>query len=62
MTAIPLQRAYLCVSCDAVTDSAIRCPRCASEALLCLQRVLDRKPFAPAIADTLLAHALGVKM
>lgn len=37
---IPLSQAYLCCSCDTVGNSAVRCPRCESRALLSVARVL----------------------
>lgn len=40
--AIPLESAYLCLDCSCVGESAIRCPACASEALMGLATVLDR--------------------
>jgi hypothetical protein len=40
---IPLTAAYLCQDCDSVGNSAMRCPACASEVLLGLAGVLDRK-------------------
>ena len=41
---LPLADAYLCINCDAVGNSAIRCPACASETLLPLASVLNREP------------------
>ena len=40
---IPLAKAYLCQDCDSVGDSAMRCPACASEVLMGLAGVFDRK-------------------
>jgi hypothetical protein len=40
---IPLNRAYLCQDCDCVGSNAMHCPSCASEVLLGLANVLDRK-------------------
>jgi len=40
---IPLSRAYLCQDCNSVGSNAMRCPSCASEVLLGLANVLDRK-------------------
>ena len=40
---IPLTSAYLCQDCDAVGNSATRCPACASTALLGLSCVLNRE-------------------
>ena len=45
---LPLAEAYLCINCDAVGNSAIRCPACASETLLPLAGVLNRED-APAL-------------
>lgn len=39
---IPLNRAYLCQDCNAVGNSAMHCPACASEVLLGLASVFDR--------------------
>ena len=43
MNHIPLKSAYLCQDCDAVGNSAMQCPACASGVLLGLAGVLDRK-------------------
>jgi hypothetical protein len=43
MSHIPLSSAYLCQDCDAVGNSAMQCPACASGVLLGLAGVLDRK-------------------
>jgi hypothetical protein len=40
---IPLAKAYLCQDCDSVGNSSMRCPACASEVLMGLAGVLDRK-------------------
>jgi hypothetical protein len=40
---IPLARAYLCQDCDSVGSNAMHCPACASEVLLGLASVFDRK-------------------
>jgi hypothetical protein len=40
---IPLARAYLCQDCDSVGSNAMHCPACASEVLLGLAGVFDRK-------------------
>jgi hypothetical protein len=40
---IPLARAYLCQDCDSVGNNAMHCPSCASEVLMGLASVLDRK-------------------
>ena len=43
MNHIPLNSAYLCQDCDAVGNSAMRCPACASGALMGLAGVFDRQ-------------------
>jgi len=45
---IPLTKAYLCQDCDAVGNNSMRCPACASEVLMGLAGVLDRKEKAEA--------------
>jgi primosomal protein N' len=40
---IPLARAYLCQDCDSVGSNSMRCPSCASRALMGLAGVFDRK-------------------
>lgn len=37
-----LGEAHLCSDCDAVGNSANRCPRCGSEALIALIRVIPK--------------------
>lgn len=39
---INLAESYLCSDCEAVGNSANRCPRCQSDALLALSRALPR--------------------
>jgi len=39
---INLADAHLCSDCEAVGDSANRCPRCQSNALIAVTRVLPR--------------------
>jgi len=41
-TFINLADAHLCSDCEAVGDSAIRCPRCQSEALIAVTRAIRR--------------------
>jgi hypothetical protein len=41
-TFINLADAHLCSDCEAVGDSAIRCPRCQSEALIAITRAIRR--------------------
>jgi hypothetical protein len=43
MNYIPLNQAYLCQDCNAVGNDSTRCPACASEVLLALAGVFDRK-------------------
>jgi hypothetical protein len=43
MQHMPLNSAYLCQDCNAVGNCAVQCPACASEALMGLASVLDRK-------------------
>jgi ferredoxin len=44
MQHIPLTHAYLCQDCNSIGNCAQHCPACASEALMGLAGVLDRKP------------------
>jgi len=39
---VNLADAYLCSDCEAIGDSAIRCPRCQSEALFAITRAIAR--------------------
>jgi hypothetical protein len=41
-TFINLADAHLCSDCEAVGDSAIRCPRCQSNALIAVSRAIHR--------------------
>jgi hypothetical protein len=41
---IPYRSAYLCGSCEAIGNSAMRCPACASESLVSMAAVLNREP------------------
>jgi hypothetical protein len=43
MNHIPLKTAYLCQDCDAVGNNAMQCPACASQVLMGLAGVFDRK-------------------
>jgi ferredoxin len=43
MQHIPLTHAYLCQDCNSIGNCAQHCPACASEALMGLAGVLDRK-------------------
>jgi len=42
-TYLNLANAYLCSDCEAVGDSAIRCPRCQSDALFAITRAIHRQ-------------------
>jgi hypothetical protein len=44
MQHMPLTSAYLCQDCNCVGNCSQQCPACASEALMGLAGVLDRKP------------------
>jgi primosomal protein N' len=46
---IPLTSAYLCQDCDSVGSNSMRCPSCASEALMGLAGVFGRKEEAEAL-------------
>lgn len=41
-TFVNLSDAHLCTDCEAVGDSAIRCPRCQSNALIAVSRAIRR--------------------
>jgi len=41
-TFVNLADAHLCCDCEAVGDSAIRCPRCGSDALIAITRAIPR--------------------
>jgi len=41
-TFVNLAEAYLCCDCEAVGNSANRCPRCQSNALIAVTRALPR--------------------
>jgi hypothetical protein len=43
MQHIPLANAYLCQDCNCVGNCSVQCPACASEALMGLAGVLNRK-------------------
>ena len=43
MQHMPLTSAYLCQDCNCIGNCAQQCPACASEALMGLAGVLDRK-------------------
>jgi hypothetical protein len=42
-TAIPLNRAVLCLDCSCVSNANRECPACTSRALMNLGAVLDRR-------------------
>jgi hypothetical protein len=54
MNDIPLNSAYLCQDCNAVGNSSTQCPAYASEVLMGLAGVFDRKEEAEAENLTLL--------
>jgi hypothetical protein len=39
---VNLANAHLCSDCEAIGDSAVRCPRCQSDALFAVTRVIHR--------------------
>jgi primosomal protein N' len=39
---VDLKDAYLCSACEAVGNSANRCPRCGSDALIAISRAIPR--------------------
>ncbi len=39
---VNLSNAYLCSQCEAIGNSANRCPRCQSDALIAITRVIPR--------------------
>ena len=41
-TFVNLADAYLCTDCEAIGNSANRCPRCQSDALIALSRAIPR--------------------
>ena len=43
MNHIPLNSAYLCLDCDAVGNSAMQCPACASQVVMGLATVFQRE-------------------
>jgi len=56
---IPLTQAYLCLDCNEIGNSAMRCPACASQVLLSLAGIFDRKEIAePLAANVLLFPSL----
>lgn len=42
LTFINLGEAYLCTDCEALGNSAMRCPRCQSSALIAITRAIPR--------------------
>ena len=56
MNHIPLNSAYLCQDCEAVGNSAMQCPACASRVLLSLAGVFGRNE-ATAQTDLFLVPA-----
>ena len=51
---IPLNEAYLCQDCDAVGNSSMQCPACASEVLLSLARIFNRRENAESMGAKVL--------
>lgn len=51
---IPLNEAYLCQDCDAVGNSSMQCPACASEVLLSLAGIFDRRENAESMGAKVL--------
>jgi hypothetical protein len=41
-TFVNLSDAHLCSDCEAIGDSAVRCPRCQSSALIAIIRAIPR--------------------
>jgi hypothetical protein len=39
----PLNNAYLCQDCDSIGNNSMHCPACASDVLMALKGVLNRK-------------------
>ena len=58
MNHIPLSSAYLCQDCNAVGNSSMQCPACASGVLMGLAGVLDREE-AKLESDLFLLTALA---
>jgi hypothetical protein len=54
----PLAKAYLCQDCDSVGNNSMRCPACASQVLLGLAGVFDRKEEME-VSNLLLFRALA---
>lgn len=53
----PLASAYLCEDCQCVSNTAIRCPACASTALMNVALVLNRDSDAVGLAPNFLYQA-----
>jgi hypothetical protein len=51
---IPLNEAYLCQDCDAVGNNSTQCPACASEVLLSLAGIFDRREDAESMGAKVL--------
>lgn len=51
---IPLNEAYLCQDCDAVGNNSAQCPACASEVLLSLAGIFNRRENAESIGAKVL--------
>jgi hypothetical protein len=59
MQHIPLASAYLCPNCSCIGNCSVRCPACASSALLGLAGILDRNAEDNAQISFAQVHALA---
>ena len=51
---IQLNEAYLCQDCDAIGNSSMQCPACASEVLLSVARIFNRRENAESMGAKVL--------
>lgn len=58
MQHMPLSSAYLCEDCNCIGNCAEQCPACASEALIGLAKVLNRRQ-TDEMAQMSHMHSLG---
>lgn len=58
---IPLNSAYLCQDCDAIGNSSMRCPACASGVLMGLAGLYDREEESVG-SNLFLAPALAAQL
>ena len=58
---IPMERAYLCLDCEAVGNSAMNCPACAGGALLSLAAILHSPRLPQKSVDATFDAELGTK-